>query len=321
MTSLEEGVNQIIDKTRFRTFNKVRAVVRKDYPDITDKELRFIISKRNHDIRPGRIRNKIYQVKIFSRSRNSWFGDLYDNLEGNEPRYWYLFINTNTRYAVAYELPDKSKDSIHQVLRRFVNEYHPRKLTHDEEKGLTADINTEYLKDHKCALFIVQEQLHSTLGIIDRFIRTLRDMNRPVEKPITDKSTDRQFKYISRGKMRKILDSYNNTVHSSTGHTPKEMMDHPELEDQYIQRRLDQQINQYAIKDFKLDIGTKVRYLLPRTAFEKKRYNVSRETYTVTDRLGNMYTIMTQDGNTMNLPRWRLIKSNDPKHMGENREY
>ena len=202
-------------------------------------------------------------------------------------------------------------------MTRFVPEYHPRKLTHDEEKGLTADINTEYLKERKCALFIVQEQLHSTLGIIDRFIRTLRDMNRPVERPVTDESTDHQFTYISRDKMRKILDSYNNTVHSSTGLTPKQMMDHPELEDQYIQRRLDQQINQYAIKDFKLDIGTKVRYLLPRNAFEKKRYNVSRETYTVKDRLGNMYTIMAQDGNTMTLPRWRLIKSDDTKHMGQ----
>ena len=111
MTPLEEDVNKIIDKTRFRTFNKVRDVVRKDYPDITDKELRDIISRRNHDRRPSRVRNKIYQVKIFSRTRDSWFGDLYDNLEGHDPRYWHIFINTNTRYAVAYEMPDKTKQS------------------------------------------------------------------------------------------------------------------------------------------------------------------------------------------------------------------
>ena len=177
MSLVEDSVNRIIDRTRFRTFPKVRAAVRRDHPDITDKELRQIISIRNYDVRPGRVRNKIYQVKIFSRSRNSWFGDLYDNLDGHEPRYWHIFINTNTRYAVAYELPDKTKNSIHHVLVRFVNEYHPRKLTHDEEKGLFADINVDYLKEHKCALFIVQEQLHSTLGIIDRFIRTIRDMN------------------------------------------------------------------------------------------------------------------------------------------------
>ena len=219
MTSVEESVNRIIDKTRFRTFPKLRAAVRKDNPDITNKELRDIISRRNHDIRLGRVRNKIYQVKIFSRSRNSWFGDLYDNLDGHEPRYWHIFINTNTRYAIAYELPDKNKNYIRYVLVRFVNEYHSRKLTHDEEKGLVADINVDYLKEHKCALFIVQEQLHSTLGIIDRFIRTIRDMNKPVEKPVTDESNDEQFKCISRDKMRKILESYNNTVHSSTGLT------------------------------------------------------------------------------------------------------
>ena len=30
-----------------------------------------------------------------------------------------------------------------------------------------------------------------------------------------------------------------------------------------------------------------------------------------------MYTIMAQDGNTMTLPRWWLIKSTDTKHMGQ----
>ena len=131
MTSTEESINRIIDKTRFRTFPKVRTAVRKDHPHITDKELRDIFSRRNHDVRPGRVRNKIYQVKILSRSRNSWFGELCDNLDSHEPRYWHIFINTNTRYAVAYELADKTKNSIHRVLVRFANDYHPRKLTHD----------------------------------------------------------------------------------------------------------------------------------------------------------------------------------------------
>ena len=66
-----------------------------------------------------------------------------------------------------------------------------------------------------------------------------------------------------------------------------------------------------------LDVGTKVGYLLTRGTFDKKRHTVSRETYTVTDRLSNMHTIMAQDSNTMNLPRCRLIKSTDTKHMGQ----
>lgn len=69
--------------------------------------------------------------------------------------------------------------------------------------------------------------------------------------------------------MTKLLDSYNNSVHSSTGVTPKETRNHSELEDQYIQRRMDQQINQYGIKDFKLDVGTDVRYLHARNNMDK----------------------------------------------------
>ena len=79
MSSVEDSVNRIIDKTRLRTFPKIRAAVRKDHPDITDKELRETISRRNHDV-------------------------------------GILFININTRYVVAYELPDKTKNSIHHVL-------------------------------------------------------------------------------------------------------------------------------------------------------------------------------------------------------------
>ena len=67
MSSVEDSVNSIIDKTRVSTFPKVRAAVKRDHPDITNKELHEIISKRNHDIRPCRVRNKIYQVKIQSK--------------------------------------------------------------------------------------------------------------------------------------------------------------------------------------------------------------------------------------------------------------
>ena len=194
-----QEINKIIDKHRFRTLNKIIAVIRKDsrFDNIPDKEIRAIIQKRIHDMRPNSVYKRIYQVKIFSRFRNSYFMDLYDNLEGNEPRYWQIFINTNTRYAVALPLPDKTKDSIHSNLKQFVEQYRPRKITSDEEPGLCSKINIDYLRENKCGLYIITEKQHSSLGIIDRFIRTLRDMNTPQEKPVREQSTDKQFTYIS----------------------------------------------------------------------------------------------------------------------------
>ena len=106
----KNNINRLIDKLRFRTFNKVYSNVKQQYPNIEDEELRQIISERLHDKRPTKQIQRLYQVKIYSRFIGSWYTDLYDNLEGNNPRYWQIFINTNTRYAVVYPLPNKTKN-------------------------------------------------------------------------------------------------------------------------------------------------------------------------------------------------------------------
>ena len=315
----ETDVNNYIDKLRFRTFKKVAPNVFRRFPNIDKKTLREIIARRIHDIRTTLAHNRIYQVKIFSKHKDSWYTDLYDNLAGNTPRYWQIFININTRYAVAYQLEDKSAESIHENLVKFVQEYHPHKITSDEESGLIAKRNMEFLKSNNCSVFIVQERGHSTLGIIDRFIRTIRDMNTAQMKPFNEQNTDKQFSYISPDKMEKILSSYNTTVHSSTRLTPEEMMKNPKLEEDYIKKCLERQNQQYGIKDFKLNIGDYVRYITDRDKFGKRRYNVSRECYKVEDMLGNIYTLIARDGTTRNLPRWRLIKvnPNEAKRIGK----
>ena len=106
-------------------------------------------------------------------------------------------------------------------------------------------------------------------------------MNTPQERPITDQSHHRQFSYISPSKMRKLLNSYNNTVHTSTGHTPQEMMDNPALEDAYIDECIAHSTTQMANKNFKLKEGDLVRYIIQYNPHSKKRSVVSRETYKV----------------------------------------
>lgn len=306
---MDADINRIIDKYRFKTPNKIIPIIKKDgrFSDVPNSDLRQIIRNRIHDKRIPLSVKKVYQVKIFSRHRNSWFTDLYDNLSDSDPRYWHVFINTNTRYAVAYPTQSKNKNDLHENLVKFVEEYHPRKITSDGENGITSVLNVEYLKSVKCGLFIVTEQQHSTLGIIDRFMRTLRDMNTPQDGS-GKHSSDKEFQYISEEKMKELLDSYNNTIHSATGHTPKEMMDNPKLEEKYIEKCLVRNTQQLGISDFKLKAGDLVRYLLSYGPLEKKRYKVSRETYRIDDAFGNMYTIIADDGTTKTLPRWRLVK-------------
>ena len=302
----ENQINSYIDTLHFSSFKKVIDKVKRHFPNASNAEIRNAIKKRIHDKRIHRNTKRIYQVKVFSKFTGAWITDIYDNLAGNDPRYWQLFINVNCRFVEAYPLSNKTKDSINTVLRQFVNRYHPRKITSDEEPGLVANENLQYLKDNTCGLYIIQEQNHSALSLIDRFIRTLRDMNRPADGS-NDCSTDDEFKYIDRNKMTSLLTLYNNTIHSSTGHTPYDMIQNQTLEEDYIDKCIDGKMRQQEIADFKLQEGSLVRYYLDDDAMTKKRSNISRETYKIESRAGNVYTIIALDGTTRDLPRWKLI--------------
>ena len=302
----ESQINDYIDTLHFNTFKKVINKVKQQFPNTTELEVRNILKKRIHDKRISKDNKKIYQVKVFSKFPNSWMCDIYDNLANHNPRYWYIFININTRFAEAYPLTNKTKDDINIILRQFVNRYHPRKITSDEEAGLVADINIQYLKNNKCGLYIIQERNHSALSLIDRFIRTLRDMNGPVDNSF-DCSTDEQYKYIDRDKMTSLLSLYNNTIHSSTNHTPIDMLRNKTLEEEYIEKCLNGKQRQQEMQDFRLKEGALVRYYLGNDRMIKKRSTISRETYKIESRAGNIYTIIALDGTTKDLPRWKLV--------------
>ena len=310
----ETQINNYIDTLHFSSFDKVIHKVKQQFPNATNAEIRNAIKKRIHDKRLSKNTKRIYQVKVFSKFTGAWITDIYDNLDGNDPRYWQLFINVNCRFVEAYPLANKTKDSINTVLRQFVNKYHPRKITSDEEPGLVANDNLQYLKNNKCGLYIIQEQNHSALSLIDRFIRTLRDMNKP-EDNSTDCSTDDEFKYIDRNKMSLLLSLYNNTIHSSIGQTPNNMIQNPALEEAYIDKCLNGKMRQQEIADFKLKDGSLVRYYLDDEPMTKKRTTISRETYKIESRAGNIYTIIALDGTTRDLPRWKLI------HVDPNEKY
>ena len=302
----ESQINKFIDSLRFRSFKRVADAVKRRFPNTTDKDLRNIIKKRIHDKRMSRERRKIYQVKVFSTFPGSWMADIYDNLADHDPRFWYVFINVNTRFAEAYPMKDKTKESINTVLRLFVSKYKPRKITSDEEAGLVAKTNVDYLKTNTCGLYIIQEKNHSALSLIDRFIRTLRDMNQPQSNELKD-SREEEYKFIDRNKMTLLLSLYNNTIHAATGLAPLFMLTHPEEELKYIEKMIDNKQRQEEIKDFKLKIGSLVRYFLDDDPMSKKRSSLSRECYKIESRNGNIYTIIALDGTTKDVSRWRLI--------------
>jgi len=299
-----KNVNAFIDSLHFKTFKHVINAVKEKFPDLSDKEVKRIVDHRLKDHYINRRHIKRYMVKIFSSRLNCWFHDLYDNRDGNTPRYWHVFIGTNNRFAAAYPLSDKRATSIHKTLKKFIEEFHPVKLTSDEEPGFIEKNNLQLLKDNKCIVQTIPDKNHSALGIIDRFMRTLRDMNTPTEHS-KRQSHDNKYTFITEKRMRKLLNIYNNSYHGAIDCTPKEMFDNPKKEREYIFKCIANKDKQKEMKDFDLKDGWFVRFIVPKDTF-KKRYQLTKECYKIDSKSGNMYNLIAKDGTTISKPRYQL---------------
>ena len=314
-SNVYERVNEIVDGLRFRSFDKVYSSIKSELPNVRKKEVRRVLMMRKKDKRLRRNQIKPYQIKIFSRSLNTWFMDLLDNGKENEPRYWFIFIGTNNRYGVALPLNSKNAEDVRDALLTFISEFSPAKLTSDQEKAFMEKRNIELMKENNILLQTVPERNHSSLSLIDRFIRTLRDMNRVVDGEINKQSTDEEFKSFSIEKMDELIDIYNNTYHSAIKCTPKEMFDNEELEKEYIFNCMDKHEKQKRIEDFELKENEFVRYVIDKDPLKKKRYNVSNESYKIVGKEGKHYILEAADGTTMIKPRYKLVRADVNKYQ------
>ena len=314
-SNVYERVNEIVDGLRFRSFDKVYSSIKSEMPNVRKKEVRKVLMMRKKDKRLKRNQIKPYQIKIFSRSLNTWFMDLLDNGKENEPRYWFIFIGTNNRYGVALPLNSKNAEDVRDALLTFISEFSPAKLTSDQEKAFMEKRNIELMKENNILLQTVPERNHSSLSLIDRFIRTLRDMNRVVDGEIDKQSTDEEFKSFSIEKMDELIDIYNNTYHSAIKCTPKEMFDNEELEKEYIFNCMDKHEKQKRIEDFELKENEFVRYVIDKDPLKKKRYNVSNESYKIVGKEGKHYILEAADGTTMIKPRYKLVRADFNKYQ------
>ena len=251
-----------------------------------------------------------YFNRIYSTAPNTWFHDLMDN--GTEPRFWHVFVGANTRYLDAYPIDGKSNEDVQKSLTWFINKYHPEKLTSDQEPAFTSKATCKLCSDNNVKLFIITDKQHSSLGVIDRVIRTLRDMNTP--KYHHEQSHHPQFNTISQAKMNRLKNQYNNRKQKWLKCSPKEMFEDKQKEIKFILRNQKFKNIQRGIKDFTLKQDEYVRYRMPRDPLTKHRYRYSPESYKVVGREKAHYIIQAADGTSLLMPRWRLIKADPHKY-------
>ena len=193
-----------------------------------------------------------------------------------------------------------------QSLTEFINKFHPEKLTSDNEPAFTSKATCKLCSDNNVKIFVITNKQHSSLGVIDRAIRSLRDMNTP--KKYNEQSHEPQFNMFSREKMRDLVNKYNNRYNSTIKCTPKEMHENKNKEIKFIYKNQKYKHIQRGIKDFRLYEGDMVRYRIDKDPMQKRRYRYSPDSYKITARERGLYVLEAQDGSSLLMPRWKLIK-------------
>ena len=296
----------------FKSYQHVKSFI----PSKSPKEARKILRQQIHDRQMKLPQVKPYMRKIFEHVPGCFFHDLLVQPGKNtEPKYYHIFVGANNRYAFAYPVNDKRAKTAVETLNKFIEDNKKFsksivKLTSDGECAFNSQQFIDACHENEIMLKIIPDGAHSTLGIVDRFIRTLRDMNQPLNKS-QGQQYDKEFIEFSPEKMKKLINTYNNTYHNSIKCSPKEMYNDESLEKEYIAKCVKKQAIQDTIKDFNLPEGIYVRYRMNKSDLNghKRRSKVSREKYLIKKRIGNRYLLQAADGKIISKSRFELIKA------------
>lgn len=230
-----------------------------------------------------------YHLPIYSEQSNSFQFDTLVQTRGASPRYFLIVINVNSRKLYAYPMDGKDSAHVLEALMKFKTDVQTiNSLTSDEDRAYLDRQTLTFMKDNHVDYRTTSQHDHSRLGIVNRVIRTLRDMN-----------GDRDFTEES---MRRCVKAYNDSVHTSTNLKPNEFSKSDEL--QWIEKMR-------ALSDSRkstLPIGSHVRTVLPRT-MGKRRAALSDHAYVVDSLSGNKLLIRAKDDSVALYPRSQLVKS------------
>ena len=112
-------MQELLKGLPFKSFDKIKHHVRKEFPNVTDKQIRAALKNRVKDRFIKMKQQKPLMNRIFSSSTGCWFHDIFENSPSFNPKYFHIFIGTNNRFVVAHPLHDKKAETILASYKQF----------------------------------------------------------------------------------------------------------------------------------------------------------------------------------------------------------
>ena len=207
---------------------------------------------------------------------------------GTTPPYYLIIVNINSRKGYAYPMKSKNASHVADCLSQFLSSHKMTNLYTDDDHAYTEAQVAQLLDRHKVHHTKTEKANKHVLGIVNRFIKTLRDKN----------GLGRD---ITAADMTAIIDTYNDTVHSTTNCKPNDWND--KKNEEWIEEKHREYLGK--IGGNHLQEETLVRIPKEYDIFAKKRVQYEREAYPVTGIDGNRYQVL-KDGKVVSFSRFQL---------------
>ena len=205
MTS-DAQINRAIDKLHLKSTKKLVPHLKKQFADVNEERVERVVQTRPKDVYPRKKEN--YYYPVFSNHPYSFQMDLLEQSHDREadkyPAFFLIIINVNTKFAYAFPTESKNQDTIFNLIKDFVSKHRVISFTCDEEGAFQSNKVLNYLTERKISVKLINEQRHSALSVIDKFIETLRDMNTPGVHS-KHQSDDPKYRDFTSARMEKLL--------------------------------------------------------------------------------------------------------------------
>ena len=207
-------------------------------------------------------------------------------------------------YTITYSTTNKKTTSnLINVFKQFLNDINHKitSLRFDNESAVKSKQFQTMLRNNGIKFIPVVEGSHTSLSLIDRLCRTIRDI-----------SYNMGIKILTQNDINKVLNVYNNMYHSSLSKmlgkkiTPNEVNEHPELEQQIINYCIDYNKQLKVLHpEIELQVGQICKVYQPFDKFKKRRRLLKKDYYKIVNKTGNIYTIQnTRNNKKIDVPRY-----------------
>ena len=260
----------------------------------TEKQAREFLKKNvTHDKKFTK--GSEYFIPIVGQTIDDYqFDTLIQSRQANIPAFL-IFININSRKAYAYPMKNKGSSEVLRVLNEFIKETpsKPVNMTSDQDSAYLSSEVIQFMINNNIDYHTTEDNNHNILGIINRFMRTIRDLNK--------------VRDFSSATMNKLINGYNNSEHSATGICPNKFTNKDNLN--YTSKMEAKTSEVKKNPDFELKEGSKVRIILSKDMIGKKRSNLSQNYYIIDSKDGHGYLIKSADESVAYYPRHKLVLS------------